>query len=486
MTHLNRVFGAHVVTVLTGQYEDPEGQAIYYRIPLGAARARSDVPDASARADAPERSIDMASGLTRPFAEPPASLAAAERSGLLYGPAVNKLTLMNYVTPATVRALEWIGALVPELPHIYLTSSRDETRRQGAAPGPLAPQEAQVAIGLDGGYSATPPRRPLAVRSGGARAARRTSRGRACRTRPRSGSAAAIAALRAARRCRRRRRHGARPSTTSWCRSAPGGPPGDFWPRSPRCATSSSSADRGRDHDAPYRSGRGPFVSPRAPRPRRRWSGGAAARPATCTRARAGWSPSRSRWSRPGTATSCRWCASTTSCAPRAGSTWPAASAALDARWPAPRVERAAAAWGSTASSTPASAPRRSLRRSASAASGSAAGPAVAWHCPRARPGARPRPRALGAPASPDRPRAGDEGASSCRRRSGARVGADPWRGVSRRDHALAAIRSISARKGGGFLARAGARAAAAHLPVLERFDRGCPPSWSGSPRAPG
>ena len=39
MTHLNRVFGAHVVSVLTGQYEDPEGQAIYYRIPLGADRA---------------------------------------------------------------------------------------------------------------------------------------------------------------------------------------------------------------------------------------------------------------------------------------------------------------------------------------------------------------------------------------------------------------------------------------------------------------
>ncbi|HEX7843956.1 MAG TPA: aminotransferase class III-fold pyridoxal phosphate-dependent enzyme, partial [Kofleriaceae bacterium] len=27
MTHLNRVFGAHVVSILTGQYEDPEGQA---------------------------------------------------------------------------------------------------------------------------------------------------------------------------------------------------------------------------------------------------------------------------------------------------------------------------------------------------------------------------------------------------------------------------------------------------------------------------
>ncbi|HYU16090.1 MAG TPA: aminotransferase class III-fold pyridoxal phosphate-dependent enzyme, partial [Candidatus Acidoferrum sp.] len=34
MTHLNWVYGAHLVLVLTGQYEDPEGQAIYYRIPL--------------------------------------------------------------------------------------------------------------------------------------------------------------------------------------------------------------------------------------------------------------------------------------------------------------------------------------------------------------------------------------------------------------------------------------------------------------------
>lgn len=158
MTHLNRVFGAHVVSVLTGQYEDPEGQAIYYRIPLGAFAPdpvvkqevvrRRDVPiEGEVRVD-----VDLASGLTRPFASGPASLREAEVQGLLYGPAVNKLTLMNYVTPAAVRAMEWIGALVPELPHMYLTSSRDECLDKTLRLLKCTRKDAQVAIGLDGGY----------------------------------------------------------------------------------------------------------------------------------------------------------------------------------------------------------------------------------------------------------------------------------------------------------------------------------------------
>ncbi len=137
MTHLNRVFGAHVVSVLTGQYEDPEGQAIYYRIPLGALDARSGGqagrpasprgrPRRGRRGRATTSRSISRRGLTRPFATGAGDAREAEDRGLLYGPAVNKLTLMNYVTPATVRALEWIGALVPELPHLYLTSSRDE------------------------------------------------------------------------------------------------------------------------------------------------------------------------------------------------------------------------------------------------------------------------------------------------------------------------------------------------------------------------
>ena len=158
MTHLNRVFGAHVVSILTGQYEDPEGQAIYYRIPLGPI-----VPDpivkqdvlrrrAQRRADDDHVAFDLASGLTSPFASGPPSLRALEDNGLLFGAAVNKLTLMNYVTPATVRALEWLGALVPELPHLYLTSSRDECVDKALRLIRCTRKTAQVAIGLAGGY----------------------------------------------------------------------------------------------------------------------------------------------------------------------------------------------------------------------------------------------------------------------------------------------------------------------------------------------
>jgi 4-aminobutyrate aminotransferase-like enzyme len=94
---------------------------------------------------------DLASGLTKPFAAP-ATLRAHEDAGLLYGPAVNKLTLMNYVTPATVRALEWVGSLVPELPHLYLTSSRDESVDKALRLIRCTRKQAQVAIGLAGGY----------------------------------------------------------------------------------------------------------------------------------------------------------------------------------------------------------------------------------------------------------------------------------------------------------------------------------------------
>ncbi|HMG21107.1 MAG TPA: hypothetical protein VK607_07325, partial [Kofleriaceae bacterium] len=96
--------------------------------------------------------FDLASGLTRPFASGPASLRQAEDRGLLYGPAVNKLTLMNYVTPATVRALEWIGALLPELPHMYLTSSRDEAIDKALRLIRCTRKTGQVAIGVAGGY----------------------------------------------------------------------------------------------------------------------------------------------------------------------------------------------------------------------------------------------------------------------------------------------------------------------------------------------
>ncbi len=144
MAHLNRAFGAHLVCVLTGQYEDPEGQAIYYRMPLGALAPIRDTED---------EAVDSFSvGISTPFATAPASLRAAEKSGLLYGPAVNKLTVMNYTTPAIVRALEWVSAIAPRLPHMYLTSCRDELVDKSIRLLRTHRADAQVAVGFVGGY----------------------------------------------------------------------------------------------------------------------------------------------------------------------------------------------------------------------------------------------------------------------------------------------------------------------------------------------
>ena len=150
MMHLNRAFGAHTVSVLTGQYEDPEGQAIYCRIPLGPMRPEPQLLGAGdGQAGAV---IDASSGLSRPFATPPASLREAEAGGLLFGPAVNKITLMNFATPALVRALEWVGALLPALPHMYLTSCRDECIDKTLRILRFHRKQASVAIGVAGGY----------------------------------------------------------------------------------------------------------------------------------------------------------------------------------------------------------------------------------------------------------------------------------------------------------------------------------------------
>jgi acetylornithine/succinyldiaminopimelate/putrescine aminotransferase len=132
---------------------------MYYRIPIGPIRpdpvVKQEVLATRAKhptaLDDEDIDFDLASGLAKPFASCE-SLRAHEDQGLLYGPAINKLTLMNYVTPATVRALEWLGALVPELPHIYLTSSRDESIDKALRLIRVTRKTAQVAIGLQGGY----------------------------------------------------------------------------------------------------------------------------------------------------------------------------------------------------------------------------------------------------------------------------------------------------------------------------------------------
>ncbi len=145
MMRINRMFGAYEVFTLDNQYGE-DAQALYYRLPVG------EFGHSHAPASGKPAPIDLASGLSQPFDSAPASLRALNVSGGLYGPVVNKLTIVNYVTPAIVRAAEWLTALTPNHPHLFLTSSRDECFDKSLRAFRYHRPKAQIAIGLSRGY----------------------------------------------------------------------------------------------------------------------------------------------------------------------------------------------------------------------------------------------------------------------------------------------------------------------------------------------
>jgi len=147
MTAINRALGAYTVFTLQNQYGEEGAEALYYRMPLGPFTVHS----AEGLKPASEK-VDLRQGLAMPFAEPPESLRALYDQGQLFGPTVNKITICNYVTPAIVRGVEWVAALVPELPHLYLTSSRDEAFDKTVRTFRFSRKESSIAIGFDGGY----------------------------------------------------------------------------------------------------------------------------------------------------------------------------------------------------------------------------------------------------------------------------------------------------------------------------------------------
>lgn len=146
MSRLNDSLGAFTERVLENQYGEG-ATARYYRIPLAPLRA-----PATSRAASEGEPIDLGGGLVRPLAEPPASLVRAEREGIVAGAAIDKVTLLNYVTPPAVRAVEWIAALSPDLPHVFLASGRDEAIDKAVRILRWHRKGARVAISLEGSY----------------------------------------------------------------------------------------------------------------------------------------------------------------------------------------------------------------------------------------------------------------------------------------------------------------------------------------------
>lgn len=157
MTRLARSFGAYEICRLFGQYGDPDAEALYYRLPVGPMRIENEIARevraaAANTADATPPSLDLAQGIARPFEQAPESLRRAMEQGGLFGSMVHKLTISNYVTPAIVRALEWVSALSPAHPHLYSTSSRDEALDKSLKIVRLHRSAAQYVLGLQGGY----------------------------------------------------------------------------------------------------------------------------------------------------------------------------------------------------------------------------------------------------------------------------------------------------------------------------------------------
>ena len=144
MNRINSSFGATEVFRFRGEYGG-KGEAIYYRMPLGAPTVASGNSSSQA---APAELAD----LCQPLMNVPIALTQLYRRGALYGPAIHKLTLVNYVTPAVIRALEYLSALSPVHPHLFLTSSRDETFDKSLRLLRHHRPEASIALGFEGGY----------------------------------------------------------------------------------------------------------------------------------------------------------------------------------------------------------------------------------------------------------------------------------------------------------------------------------------------
>lgn len=119
MTSIIRDLGAYVINTYDHQYNDPKGQALYYRLPL---RKHHDIAKVSS-----SLMLDCQNSLERPFFNLPPSLITAVNNNELKSSVLSKITLSNWATPNVVRYSELLRAVIPSgLKHAYFTSGRDE------------------------------------------------------------------------------------------------------------------------------------------------------------------------------------------------------------------------------------------------------------------------------------------------------------------------------------------------------------------------
>ena len=213
MWRINQAFGAYEVDLHMGQYGELEGIARYYRIPLRRAdrrafssaggadrRAFSSAGGADRRAFAPHGSapalLDFAEGIRRPTGAAHPSLVHAAQIGVFDEPALTKLTVSNFITPAYARAAEYLQAIAPAgNQHLYFTSCQDEMVDKSLRALKHQRGQGRIAVGFAAGFFGTATAASRSLSGGGGTAPDEGYFGWPILPHPNANPAATVAAL---------------------------------------------------------------------------------------------------------------------------------------------------------------------------------------------------------------------------------------------------------------------------------------------------
>ncbi len=155
MSRLNERLGGYTAARYTGEYGEPDGVALYVRIPLRRwGRAlEAPRPDASTPPGPHGGAGVCGTALASPHS---AAFAAEFAGGLAEGGLLTKLTLSNFVTRDFARYVEALRELAPPgTRHLYLASGRAEMIDKVLKTVRAHRPSARVALSFEGGFAGT-------------------------------------------------------------------------------------------------------------------------------------------------------------------------------------------------------------------------------------------------------------------------------------------------------------------------------------------
>ncbi|MEE2644265.1 MAG: aldehyde dehydrogenase family protein, partial [Myxococcota bacterium] len=121
MWRLNQRWGAYEVAVYHGQYNEADGAARYYRIPLRRASALRGERAGERAHPLPCHGVHLPTGWAHP------ELSKARARGVFDEATLTKLTVSNFITPSYARYAETLRQISPPgCPHLYFTSCASE------------------------------------------------------------------------------------------------------------------------------------------------------------------------------------------------------------------------------------------------------------------------------------------------------------------------------------------------------------------------